>query len=85
MVNYDACEVTGRRSIGTVVDILLLTSAEAQISDNDIIAVGVDGIVAQRDAWGWSRLSKDGGIGTNIEIALECDDASHVEDDNLLR
>ena len=70
MVDHDACIVAGRRCIGTIVDILLLTTTGTNIAHDDVVAIGINGVIAKGNAWRWSRLTKDGCIGANVDIAL---------------
>ena len=76
--------MASRRGISTIVDVLLLTTANADETHDDVITVGVNGVVAQGDAWRRGRLSLDSGVGTDVDIALQGDDATHIEDHYLL-
>ena len=84
VVDHYAGKVAGCRSIGTIVDVLLLTSADAYETHDDIITVWIDGIIAQRNTRSRSRLSENGGVGTNADIAFQGDDSTHVEYHRLL-
>ena len=84
MVNHDTGEVTCCRGIGAIVDIFFLTSAETHVTDDDVIAIGIDRIVAQGNARGRSGLTENGGVGSNVQVAPEGNDTSYIEDDNLL-
>ena len=57
--------------------------SEAYEANDDLIAVGVDGIVAQGDAGVGCCLSCNRGVGRNVEALGQGYDACHVEDDGL--
>ena len=84
MVEHDARIMAGSRSIGTVIDILLLTTTYAEKAHDNVVSCRIDGVVAQGNARSRSRLSSDGRIGTDADIALQGNDAADVEDDRLL-
>ena len=49
-----------------------------------VIAVGIDSIVAQGNARCRCRLTHNGGVGTDVHIAPQGDNATHIEDDDFL-
>ena len=73
------------QGIGTLVDILLLAATETDEAD-DVVGTRAHGVVAQGDAGVGSRLSEDGDVVLDGEVALQGDDTAHVEDhDAVLR
>ena len=69
--------------VGAVVDVALLAPSHADEA-YDVVLLWAHGVVAQGDARLGRRLSGDGGILTDDEVAVEGDDAADVEDDDLL-
>ena len=61
MVEDDARLVALPAGISTVVDIFLLSAAEADEAD-DVVGTGLHGVVAQGDARVGGRLSEDGDV-----------------------
>ena len=84
VVENHAFLMTGPDGIGTVVDILLLTTTETDETDDDIIGIGTDGIITDGDARTRSCLALDSSVGTNLKVGLERNDTGYIEDDNLL-
>ena len=84
VVEHHARIVACRRGISTVVDILLLSTANADEAHDNIVASGVDGKVAQGDARSRSRLAKNCRVGPDTDIPCQGNDTCDIEDDNLL-
>ena len=84
MVEDNASPVTRPGGIGTVVDVLLLTTTATDKTHHDVIAVIPQRVIAQGNAGGGSRLAENGGVGTDADVALQGDDTTHIEDHNLL-
>ena len=83
MVEDDAGLVALPGSIRTVIDVLLLSAAYAEETD-DIVAARLDGVISESDARRRSSLSEDGDVVSKLEIRLQGDNASHIEDDDSL-
>ena len=83
MVEHEAGMAAGGAGIGTIVDVLFRTPTHADESDDDVVSVGIDRVVAQGDAWRGCRLPQNGGVGIDVQVASQGDDASNVEDHNL--
>lgn len=83
MVEDDAGLVALPGSIRTVIDILLLSAAYAEETD-DVVVARLNGVISEGDARRWGSLSEDGDVVTYLELRLQGDDASHIEDDDSL-
>ena len=83
VVEDDAGLVALPGSIRTVIDVLFLSAAYAEETD-DVVAARLNGIISEGDARRWSRLSEDGDVVSKLEVRLQGDDASHIEDDDSL-
>lgn len=83
MVENDASLVALPGSIRTVIDVLLLSAAYAEETD-DVVVARLNGVISEGDARRWSSLSENGDVVTYLEIRLQGDDASHIEDEILL-
>ncbi len=70
VVEHHTCIVTRRAGIGAIIDILLLSTANTDEAHHNVIAVRIDGIVAQSDAGRRCRLPHDSGVGTDIHITF---------------
>ena len=83
MVEDDASLLALPAGIGTVVDIFLLSAAEADEAD-DVVGTGLHGVVAQGDARVGGCLTEDGDIVLKLEVAPECNNTSNVEHDGAV-
>ena len=81
MVEDDAGLVALPGSIRTVIDVLFLSAAYAEETD-DVVVARLNGVISEGDARRWGCLSEDGDVVTYLEIRLQGDDASHIEDDD---
>ena len=81
MVEDDASLVALPGSIRTVIDVLFLSAAYAEDTD-DVVVARLNGVISEGDARRWGSLSEDGDVVTYLEIRLQGDDASHIEDDD---
>ena len=70
-------------SVGTIVDIPLLSATDTDEAD-DIIATWIDGAVTQCDARSWCCLSENGSVVSDGDVGIERNHSGNVEDDNLL-
>ena len=83
VVEDDAGLVALPGSIRTVIDVLFLSAAYAEETD-DVVAARLNGVISEGDARRWSSLSENGDVVTYLEIRLQGDDASHIEDDDSI-
>ena len=81
MVEDDASLVALPGSIRTVIDVLFLSAAYAEETD-DVVVARLNGVISEGDARRWGCLSEDGDVVSKLEIRLQGDDASHIEDDD---
>ena len=84
MVDDDARQMATPGGISAIVDILLLSASHSDIAHDDVVARGVDVVIAQGNARGWCRLSEDGSVGTDVDILGEGDDTADIKDNNFL-
>lgn len=83
MVEDDAGLVALPGSIRTVIDVLFLSAAYAEETD-DVVVARLNGVISEGDARRWGSLSENGDVVTYLEIRLQGDNASHIEDDDSL-
>ena len=83
MVDHHAVFLALPEGVGTVVDILLLSAADADEADH-VVRPGPECAVTDGDAGVGGGLSGDGGVVADGEVAVEGDHAAHVEDDDFL-
>ena len=83
VVEDDAGLVALPGCIRTVIDVLFLSAAYAEETD-DVVAARLNGVISEGDARRWGSLSEDGDVVSKLEIRLQGDDASHIEDDDSL-
>ena len=81
MVEDDAGLVALPGSIRTVIDVLFLSAAYAEETD-DVVVARLNGVISEGDARRWGCLSENGDVVSKLEIRLQGDDASHIEDDD---
>ena len=84
MIKDDTRPVACPGGIGTVVDVLLLTTTAADEAHHDIIAVIPQRVISQGDARGRRGLAENSGVGTDTDIALQGNNTTDIEDHNLL-
>lgn len=70
MVEDDAGLVALPGSIRTVIDILLLSAAYAEETD-DVVVARLNGVISEGDARRWGSLSEDGDVVTYLELRLQ--------------
>ena len=84
MVDDDVVFASSPCGVGAVVYVLHLRPAAADEAHDYVVAVAeIEGIIAEGDAPFRSGLSGYGGVGADVELALEVDVAADVEDDGL--
>ena len=84
VVEHDLVALTTPGGIGSVVDILHLTTAEADVAHDDIVALAeVNRVVTEGDTRLWRCLSGNRRIRGDVELGLQIDIAADVEDDGL--
>ena len=83
MVEDDAGLVALPGSIRTVIDVLFLSATYAEETD-DVVVARLNGIISESDAWRWGSLSENGDVVTYLEIRLQGDNASHIEDNDSI-
>ena len=67
MVENYVAHVALPGGIGTVVDVYLFTASDTDKA-YDIVGLWADGVIAQGDTWVGSRLSKDGGVLSYLQL-----------------
>ena len=83
VVEDDAGLVALPGSIRTVIDILLLSATYAEETD-DVVVARLNGVISEGDARRWGSLSENGDVVTYLEIRLQGDNASHIEDNDSI-
>ena len=83
VVEDDAGLVALPWSISSVVDVLLLSTANADETD-DVVATRLNRIIAQGDAWRRGCLSENCDVVCEFEVRLQRNHTSHIEDDDLI-
>ena len=83
VVEDDARLVTLPCGIGTLVDILFLSTTEAD-ETYDIVCTRANGIVTYSNTWIRRRLSEDGDVVLHGQVAGQGNDTCHVEHDDAV-
>ena len=83
MVKDEPRDVALPNDVGTVVDVPFLPTATTYEA-YDAVGLWLDSIVTQCDTWCGCCLTEDGSVGTDIHVALQCDDTAYIEDDDFL-
>ena len=83
VVEDDASLVALPDSISTIIDVLFLSAAYAEETD-DVVVARLNGVISEGDARRWGSLSEDGDVVSKLEIRLQGDDASHIEDNDSI-